>query len=351
MCWDPGTGTETASHPIRNDYLYSVIAAAQADAGEPQIETRTDLDSHANMPVVGGNAYILSNHNRSVEVSPYTPDYEPMKIPMVDAAVKYESPFDGKPHILVVLNALHVPSMDNNLLPPFMLRENGIEVRDTPKIQMEQPTEADHAITFPETGLRIPLSLWGTFSYFPTTMPTPEELMDPENVQSLTPTTWNPHSDVYARNEESMLDWEGNLKPPKDRELRMVLDDIPEDEAMVASMAVSKEEMAFVDALMTEETEPKGAVFGEASSLARALSDRAEEGEFKMSIGSTYASDLPNLMPASDDESSTSSGSETEEEWWDTLEQEVEDYMVSATTRQSETATLSGIALHQGSRT
>jgi len=44
--------------------------------------------------------------------------------------------------------------MENNLLPPFMMREAGVDVRDTPKIQVEDPTEEDHAITFPETGFR-----------------------------------------------------------------------------------------------------------------------------------------------------------------------------------------------------
>ena len=121
--------------------------------------------------------------------------------------------------------------------------------------------------------------------------------MDPENVQTLTPTRWNPHSDVYARNEEAMLDWEGNMKPPKDRELKLVLDDIPEEEAMVASMTVSQEETAFVDALMTQDTEPKYAAFGTAASLAEAMMERAEEGDYKMSIGSTHATDAPHLVP------------------------------------------------------
>jgi hypothetical protein len=29
--------------------------------------------------------------------------------------------------------------------------------------------------------------------------------------------SWNPHSDVYARNEENMLDWNGHMVEPKDR--------------------------------------------------------------------------------------------------------------------------------------
>ena len=131
------------------------------------------------MPVVGCEAFVLAELNRTCDVSPYTPDYEPMRVPMVDAAVKYESPFDGRVYILVIRNALYVPSMDYNLLPPFMLREAGVLVKDTPKIQVGEPTEEDHAITFPETGFRIPMSLCGTFSYFPTTKPSQDDLVNP----------------------------------------------------------------------------------------------------------------------------------------------------------------------------
>ena len=49
----------------------------------------------------------------------------------------------------MVRNAIHVLAMTINLIPPFIMREIGINVRDTPKIQMKSPTEADHAITFP----------------------------------------------------------------------------------------------------------------------------------------------------------------------------------------------------------
>ena len=68
----------------------------------------------------------------------------------------------------------------------------------------------------------------------------------------LTPTTWNPHSDAYVINEESMLDWEGNMKHEKDHEKRVVLEDIPSDDTMISSLALcEKEQMAvsfyFVD--------------------------------------------------------------------------------------------------------
>jgi hypothetical protein len=49
-------------------------------------------------------------------------------------------------------------------------------VKDTPKIQVRDPDVNDHSITFLETGFRIPLALWGVFSYFPTSKPSKETL-------------------------------------------------------------------------------------------------------------------------------------------------------------------------------
>jgi hypothetical protein len=82
----------------------------------------------------------------------------------VDAAMRYDR--DGRVYILLIQNALYVPSLDHNLLPSFMMREAGVIVKDTPEIQVDDPSEEGHALTFPETGFRILLSLWGVLSYF-----------------------------------------------------------------------------------------------------------------------------------------------------------------------------------------
>ena len=87
--------------------------------------SRTELDSHANMPVI---AYILSKIGETVDVAPFTPDYKPISVELVDAALKYECPYSGKVKILIIRRGLHVPSMTHNLLPPFMLREAGIQI-------------------------------------------------------------------------------------------------------------------------------------------------------------------------------------------------------------------------------
>ena len=204
--------------------------------------SRTVLDSHANIPVIGRNAYILSKIGETVDVAPFTPDYKPISVELVDAALKYECSYSGEVKILIIRRELHVPSMTHNLLPPFMLRESGIQINEVPKIHVTSPTEEHHAIIFQETNFRIPLTLHGTLSYFPTIKPTTQELEEPDDVYVLTPTTWNPHSDAYVINEESMLDWEGNMKHERDHEKRVVLEDIPSDDTMIFSLALCEKE-------------------------------------------------------------------------------------------------------------
>ena len=147
--------------------------------------SRTELDSHANMPVVGRHAYIISDTGRMADVSPFTPDYASMQLRIVDAAVQYDCPYNGMSYILVIRNTLYVPSMKNNLLPPFILRQAGIKLNDTPKILVDDPTIEDHSLLFPETGFRILLSIWGTFSYFPTCKPPAMHMQDSDKIYML----------------------------------------------------------------------------------------------------------------------------------------------------------------------
>lgn len=111
------------------------MAAAMYDADAPPVSgnfsERTELDSHANMTVVGKGAYILSDTGRTAAVNPCNPEYYTMEIPIVDAAILYTDPFHGKDYVLAIGNDLFVESMVNNLLRPFILREAGIKVSVT----------------------------------------------------------------------------------------------------------------------------------------------------------------------------------------------------------------------------
>ena len=62
------------------------------------------------------------------------------------------------------------------------------------------------------------------------------------NLLFLTPDgpEWNPHSDVYARNEESFLDWRGDMIEEKDRQ--RVLFDETDTDAFISSASVGGSE-------------------------------------------------------------------------------------------------------------
>ena len=257
--------------PEPNIWIQKVVSRSQLssiDLGNDEAgddveheQSRSELDTHANMVVVGKHSLILNQSGRTAEVAPFSPDCGSLEsVPIVDAVVAYDCPYEMKTYILVLTNALYVPSMDHNLLPPFILREAGLEVNDVPKIQVKDPDVRDHSIWFPAAQFRIPLGLWGVFSYFPTRKPTWNELQETEeNVLFLTPDghTWDPHSDAYARNEESMLDWEGDMVQPKDR-LRILVEDLPEeDAATTAASLISSLEAAKIDATISS-VEPIG---------------------------------------------------------------------------------------------
>ena len=149
----------------------TIVSGVEESQEEMSEESRTELDSHANMPVVGKNAVVLVETGRTCDVSAFTPDYEPMEVKIVDAAIQYECPFQGTVCILVIWNCLHVPTMTNNLIPPFIMQEAGVEVNDWPKIHSIDPSVEDHSIYFSESEFQIPLSLKGVFSGFTTSKP------------------------------------------------------------------------------------------------------------------------------------------------------------------------------------
>ena len=89
------------------------------------------------------------------------------------AVIAYDHPETGEAYMLVIHQAILVPGMKANLLSSMQLRDNDLQVNDEPKCMALTPTEDYHAIWIPDVenddggGLRIPLSLKGVTSYFP----------------------------------------------------------------------------------------------------------------------------------------------------------------------------------------
>jgi hypothetical protein len=285
------------------------------------------------MPVVGRHAYILSDNGRTADVSAFTPDYKPMEVRIVDAAVQYECPYSSETYVLVIRNALHVPSMKSNLIPPFIMRETGIQVNETAKIHRDDPSVEDHSVYFPETKFRIPLALWGVFSYFPTSKPSVQTLQECEETYVLTPSKWDPHQNAYASNEENMLDWQGEMVEKKYRK-RILLSEIKEDEAMSVSMTICSIESRLIDRILEYDSEeqvspcyelvPRAA--DQVSSvlasvdpllndqtLYHRLTEQANLGRFQTTIGSTNAT-YSKYLEEDDDTIETDSSTEDDDE-------------------------------------
>ena len=195
---------------------------AVSNVGSRDENAGTELDSHANMIVAGKQAFIINRTGLTANVHAFADQVQGIpEVPIVDAVVGYDCPFSGKTYLLVMRNALYVPSMEHNLVPPFVMREAGLTVNDTAKIHVEEPTVEDHSIYDEATKLRIPLKLDGVFSYFPTRALTSDEIENGKELEDvfLSPdaSVWDPYDETWALNEDALLDDRGDMVYPAPR--------------------------------------------------------------------------------------------------------------------------------------
>ena len=91
---------------ISNDYIDKIIhtsfTAGYSSEDNTYTKFRLKLYSYANIPIVGSGVYRLSHSGKTVDVSAYNPDYESKYIPIVNAALKYDSSYDRKTYILAI---------------------------------------------------------------------------------------------------------------------------------------------------------------------------------------------------------------------------------------------------------
>ena len=74
-----------------------------------------ELDSRANMAVVGRHALIISNTLQKAQASSFKPEYEEFQnVPIVDAAIYYTYMYNDKLHILIVKGALIILSINKS---------------------------------------------------------------------------------------------------------------------------------------------------------------------------------------------------------------------------------------------
>ena len=181
-----------------NEHLIERMMTSISSSGDNVcLESSAELDSHANMVVIGKQVFIFNQSDQYANVRAFTDEVKGIpKVPIVNAIIAYDCPQSGHTYLLVVRNALCVPSMEHNLIPPFILREAVLVLNDTPKIHCNVPSAEDHSLFDKETGLRIPFTLDVTFSVFKLRSLTNEEINNVEDFETvfLTPDSkkWNP---------------------------------------------------------------------------------------------------------------------------------------------------------------
>ena len=131
--WDPPV-------PVPNVYLMARIAAATALIGNASVdgtsdgEGRTELDSHANMCVLGKHCFLLSELStaRTVSVGAFAESAGGLdEVPIVDAMLAYDCEQTNQVYLLVLRNVFYIESMDDNLIQPFILQAQDVDFEES----------------------------------------------------------------------------------------------------------------------------------------------------------------------------------------------------------------------------
>ena len=85
----------------------------------------------------------------TVNVTPFSDDFVMMpEVPVAHAEVVYDFTITGNSTILIINNALYIREMEPNLLPPIIMRLNGLLVDELPKFLCPNHTTETHSIFF-----------------------------------------------------------------------------------------------------------------------------------------------------------------------------------------------------------
>jgi len=208
--------------------LSSLIASATLGTdGHCERIHRTELDSHSNMVVLGKNCTVFDDMGLTCTVNTFTKAAGKIeRVPILDAVLAYDCPHLAKTFVLLFRNALYIPEIQHNLLPPFIVREAGHQLDECPKFQSSGPSIKNHSLYCLEVNLRIHFGLTNIISFFHTRKPTRDELEGCDKL-FLTPdsTSWDPYSSHFSHYEDAMLDAEGEIISKDERITELVEQD------------------------------------------------------------------------------------------------------------------------------
>jgi hypothetical protein len=184
---------------------------------------RSDLDSHADVSMVGKEVITFQDFGRPVNISGYDPKgHVAIALKKVSSGMAYDVPGSGRVVILIVNQAVNLPHLTHNLLNPMQMRLNDVVVNETLKFKCANPTDLSHTITVKGENMNdeliIPFDLRGVVSCFTMRKPTKEEF-DTCNRYELTykSPVYDPIGSLYAEQEAAMIDSRGQLKVAEDK--------------------------------------------------------------------------------------------------------------------------------------
>jgi hypothetical protein len=185
---------------------------------------RCEIDNHADTCVLGNDCVILQDFERTVNVVGYD-DSQGVRegCRTVTGAVAYDDPMSGEVIIIVIHQAIHIPTMSHNLLCPMQMRMNDVRVNEVPKFLTSNPTDETHAIVLGGNGdseeYIIPLSLHGVTSYFPSRIPTSDEVESCRRYElTYESPEWDPQDNCFKEQEEEMVDSTGCVRTKEYRD-------------------------------------------------------------------------------------------------------------------------------------
>jgi hypothetical protein len=309
MCSTVTFSTESDTSP--NHHVIGRISTALLGPCIPTVSTATihdldfrcELDSHANMCVFGADCSVFEWSGKTCSVTPFSDALgKAQDVPICDLAVAYDhiSPDLPETFILIFRNALVIPAMDHHLIPPFILREGGHVVNDVPKYQLTDPTIEDHCILLSgtEPTARIPLQLYGTFSFFHTRKPTDDEIIGCTKI-IMTPDSefWNPYCESFALNEKAMTTFSGEMSELSHRERHLMInDDIDTTDPDVLASSTSLFDGHLDSVASSAFVSPEIPIYsdGDPGVLLQRLLDRTEISKLCGSLASLEVSSIPN---------------------------------------------------------
>ena len=160
---------------------------------------RCELDSHADTFVAGSNTRIMYTTGKVVNVYGFTSGTKPVKdVPICTVGTVYTAS-SGARYLLVIHEAIHMgDKQQGSLVNPNQLRHHGLTVDECPR---QFDANSTHSVYSPGSNVMIPLELDGVISYFETTKPTDDELVNLDKVYLTSDTDWDPYSKAFNEKE------------------------------------------------------------------------------------------------------------------------------------------------------